>query len=514
MSKPNDVEPKSEDQGRTNLTHRTFIGLFWTSSGSGVQAVLKIVVLGFLARLLTEADFGIVALAITAIALTDIFASAGVGPAIIQREKIEERHLRVGFSLSLILSVTLTALLWALAPAIAAFYKEPVLIPVLRVLSLGLTLDGLSLIAMSLASRDLNFRLKAGAQAVTYSLGYGLVGIVLAYLGFGPWALVIATLSQKGLAATIFLIAKPHPKLPLFDREAAAHLLYFGGGYSISNVFFKGANQGDNIVVGRTLSVAALGTYQKAYQLMVLPATLFGDVLDRVLFPAMAKVQNEEKIIGTVYRRGVALTALFTLPVSVGLFIFAREYVLILLGSQWTGAILPFQILAIGMIMRTNASMSDSLTRAKGAVYSRAWRQGIYAACVIVGAVVGQRWGITGVAVGVLIALSINAALMAQLSLKLTKLSWRIFIQAHVQALLLTAVVGLESWALATFLRSADLPALLIVLIAGLVVAVSILALAWSFPKLLLGSDGIWIVQLIGKYLPKRIGRKLAELPQ
>ena len=506
--------PENQDaqQDRQNLTHRTFMGLFWAFSGSGMQAVLKLVVLGFLARLLTEADFGIVALCFTVVSFTDMFAKLGIGLAIVQREVIEERHIRVGFSLTIILSVAFAALLWALSPLIATFYGEPTLIPLLRVLAFGLLIDGAGGIARSLANRDLNFRLRAGTEAVSYFMGYGLVSIGLGYLNFGPWALVIGVIAQKVISSVIFLFSKPHPKMPQFDRDAAAHLIYYGSGYSLSDILFRGASQGDYIVVGRALGAAALGTYQKAYQLMVLPATLFGSALDNVLFPAMSKVQNDKKTIGTVYRRGVAFTALFTLPASVALFIFAREYVLILLGSQWTGAILPFQILAIGMIFRQSSSMSDSLIRAKGAVYNRAWRQGIYAACVIVGAIIGQRWGITGVATGVLSALLINAVLMVQLSLKLTGMSWRVFAQANLQASLLTGVVLVESWVLANFLRGLDVPSLLIVLVAGCVIAVSALSLIWFFPKATLGADGIWIVQLVGKYLPKRIGRKLAQL--
>ncbi len=346
MSKP---PPRNPDQDeRSNLTHRTFVGLFWSSSGSGMQAVLKIVVLGVLARLLTEADFGIVALCLTVTAFTDMFARLGVGPAVVQRERLEERHIRVGFTITVTLSFVFVALLWVLSPPIAAFYREPSLVPILRVLSLGLMIDGLSVVAMSLASRDLDFRLKAGTQAASYFLGYGLFSIVFAYLNFGPWALIIGTLAQKVISAVVYLIAKPHAKLLHFDREAAAQLLYFGGGQSLSDVLFRGASQGDNIVVGRALSTEALGIYQKAYQLMILPAQLFGDTIANVLFPAMSKVQSEAKTISTVYRRGVAFTALFMLPASAVLFVFAREYVLILLGPQWTEAILTLSDFGTG----------------------------------------------------------------------------------------------------------------------------------------------------------------------
>src|SRR5439155_10953704 len=117
---------------------------------------------------------------------------------------------------------------------------------------------------------------------------------------------------------------------------------------------------------------------------------------------------------------------------SVALVLLAPEAVHVLLGARWTRVVAPFQILAIGMLFRTSYKMSDSLTRATGAVYRRAWRQVVYAGLVIGGAWIGQHWDLTGVAWGVLASLTINFLLMAQLSLTVAGLTWTSLWHMHV----------------------------------------------------------------------------------
>jgi PST family polysaccharide transporter len=153
-----------------------------------------------------------------------------------------------------------------------------------------------------------------------------------------------------------------------------------------------------NRIVGRWLGAEALGFYSLSSQLMTAPAVIFGQILDRVLFPTMALVQQEPARLARAYRSGVAACALFALPSGVIVAIVAPELVLVLLGRGWEGVVVPLQILALGMIFRTSSKLSDSGVRATGAVYARAWRQGVFVVAVVVGALVGQIWGVEGVA--------------------------------------------------------------------------------------------------------------------
>ncbi len=466
-------------------------------TGSGVQAILQWLVLIVLARLLTPADFGLVSAALVVVGLSQNLSQLGVGPAVVQIPQLEARHLRTGFTMSVLFGFLLAGLIWLLSPYIADFFRMQELTPVLRALSWIFPFSGSSVMAESLLQRELHFRWLSGIQVVSYAVGYGVVGVSLAFLGFGVWALVSANLAQTLVKSTILLIVQPCPKRPQIERGAFRELMYFGGGFTLARISNYVALQGDNLVVGRWLGAAALGLYGRAYQLMVLPATLFGQVLDSVLFPAMAKVQDEPERLATAYRRGVALLGLLILPTSAATFMLAPELIQVFLGPAWRDAVVPFQILTVGMLFRTSYKMSDSLARATGAVYRRAWRQGVYAALVVGGAWIGQRWGITGVSYGVLGAITVNFFLMAELSLRLTAMTWKSLLEVHYPALSLTAIVCLEVWGVALLTKTLALPAIVLLSASGLVVASSLLVLLLLTPKFVLGRDGVWMLKML-----------------
>ena len=486
----------------SKLTHRTLSGFFWMSLGSGAQAILQLVVLMILARLLSPADFGVVAAALVVLGFSVIFSQLGVGPAIVQRNTLEPEHLRMAFTLSVLFGLVLTALIWMFAVEISNFFRISDLTPVMRVMSLMFLFQSISIVSESLLQRELKFRNLAAIDVISFAIGFGGFGVVLAIMNYGVWSLVAAYLAQTVLKTVILLFSQPHPKKPILHKQAFLDLMNFGGGFTLARIGNYLAGQGDNLVVGRYLSAEALGVYGRSYQLMSVPASLFGQVVDKVLFPAMAKVQQEPKRLEKAFRRGVALIALMILPSSAVLYFLAPELVYVMLGPDWNGVVVPFQIFSIGMLFRTSYKMSDSISRATGAVYRRAWRQAVYALLVIGGAYYGQQWGLAGVASGVLGAITINFLLMAELSLSLAKMKWRHFIAAHGSAILLTIIITPEIWWIANLLRELRFSAIEILILATLIILLSVFFLALLFPRLILGKDGLWMMQTLFTYLP------------
>lgn len=493
------------------MTERTLGGLFWAFLGTGSQAVLQILVLVVLARLLTPIDFGIVAAAMVVIGFSAIFSHLGVGPALVQRRELTPAHIRVGFVISILLGFAFAGLIWLLAPALAVFFQVETLTPVLRVLAWVFPIQGLATVAESLLQRELRFRALAVADVVSVAVGYGAVGIVLAVLDWGVWALVAAHLGQNVLRTLLLLLMQPHAKAPLLERRACAELLYFGGGFAAGRVSNYIALQGDHLIVGRWLGALALGLYSRAYHLMTGPVVLLGQVLDKVLFPAMAHVQDRRDRLADAYRRGVALIAIVIIPGSAVACILAPELIYILLGPDWHEVTLPFQILATAMLFRTSYKMSDSLSRATGAVYRRALRQTAYAALVILGAWIGHFWGLAGVAVGVVAAVAGNFLLMAQLSLSLTGLTWRTFAAAHLPGLVLGTLIGLTTAGTAWLLRSVEISPFLVVL-GSLAATLPCLLVVWRLPDLFIGRDGRWMLEQLSKQLMRRSRQAAAEI--
>lgn len=505
---------KPQQAGRKQgLTHSTIVGFFWSFSGTGVQAVLNILVLTILARLITPEDFGLVGIASVLTMFAGLFYQMGIGPSLIQRKVLREAHIRSAFTMTIILSTVLTSATWLLAPVFASFYQDMTgLTEVVRVLSLLFIVNGSGLVARALNHRNLNFRIKARFNVISYVVGYGLVGVALAFMGFGVWALVSASLSQSLLSSVLYLQASPHTKKPQLDRTALGELLSFGSGVTLGEVFFKISNTADTLIVGATLGAQAAGLYSRAYALMILPARYFGQVLDSVLFTAMSKIQDRPEALGAVYRRGVVAIALVATPLSAFLFVLAPEFINVLLGSQWGAAIVPFKIFAASMLFRTSFKMAESLCRAAGAVFQRALRQFIYAVLVVAGTWIGQHWGIIGVSIGVSVAIAINFLLMAQLSLKITKTSWGHFFRIHIPALAITAIVLLETWLIATALRGLQWPDIAILLLSTGLVGLTLLALIWFAPSLVLGGDGLWLLKTFGGYMPGAIRRQVNKL--
>lgn len=491
---------------RSGLTYQTLTGLLWSFLGAAARGTGQLLVLAIFARTLTVQDFGIATVVLVIVGLASNITSFGIAPAVVQLAVVRATHIRVAFTASFLIGLLLVGMLWAVAPGLGWYFRLSGVSPVLRALAWLCPLQGVAAVAEALLQRKMRFRVLASVDTIVYLGAYGVTGIVLALSGFGVWALVWAYLAQAVARAVLLLALERHPMAPLFDRGAFSELAWFGGGFVIAMIWNYVATEGDNVVVGRGMGAEAVGLYGRAYQLMAMPAMFVGEILDKVLFPGMARIQHEPERLGAVYGRAVALIALVVVPVSAVLVVVAPEIVRVLLGAKWAGVVTPFQIFAAAMLFRTSYKISDAMVRAKGAVYRRAWRQAIYAVCVLGSAWVGQRWGLPGVALGVTGAIAVNYLLMAQLSLTLSRLSWGAFWLAHLPGVALGAVVGVETAIVATALRSWDAPAAVVLLAAGMTVLLSLPLLLWWAPQPFLGRHGSWMMRVLVPYLPPRLG--------
>jgi PST family polysaccharide transporter len=234
------------------------------------------------------------------------------------------------------------------------------------------------------------------------------------------------------------------------------------------------------MVVGHALGAGALGYYTRAYDLIKLPGAVFGNIVGNVLFPAFSRLQDDPVRLGAGFRRIIFANALLFLPASALLFVLAPEAIRILMGPHWGDAVLPFQILALVMMMRVSYKVGIAVASAAGAVYALAVINVLYAACVVGGAALTLRWGIPGVAASTAASIAAMYLLCSWLGLTRCALGWRGFAVAHVPGLLIGALTGAGAWPLATVLRGLGLPApvtLAIVSLAGAAAACGIIAL-------------------------------------
>lgn len=475
-----------------SLTHKTFKGLFWMFSGKGSQALLQFLVMIVLARLLSPSDFGIVNAATVVITFTSVFSMVGVGPALIQRPELNESHIRTGFTLTIFLSAFFAALLYFGSSIIANFFNMDRLQTVLQIMSSIFLLKGFSTVSESLIQRKLKFRLFASVEVISYA-AYGIIGVLSAIVGVGYWALVYAQIGQNLIKTILLITLEKHNLKPQFHWRSVKELFFFGGGYTIAKLSNQFALQADNLVVGRWLGSNALGLYGRAYQLMIMPTNLFGQVIDKVLFPAMARIQKKQNKLSQSYRIGITAVAFFTIPVGIFISVLAKDIVILLFGDKWLSLVPALQILSVGLVFRTGYKISDSLVKATGAVYRRVWRQIIYALAVFSGAWIGQHWGIAGVSFGVLCAIIINYCLMTHLSINLIKIPVKDIVHSHVPGIFLGGVVILSILLINWFSVIVSIPSILKILLSGLLFLAFVAILVKLNAERFLGKDVIWI---------------------
>ncbi|MFN2432174.1 MAG: lipopolysaccharide biosynthesis protein [Gemmatimonadota bacterium] len=503
---------------RRALLRSTFLGLASQYTFVLVQAVLGVVTLAVLSRLLRPEDFGLIGMATVFVGFAALLSQMGVAPALIQRRELSPEHVRVAVTLSLAMGVLMTLVGWGIAPWMGRFFRTEAVIPIIRALSFNFVLVSLGVVAQALLERELEYGKLLWADVAALSLGTSLTAIVLAALGFGPWALVGGSWGQHLIRSAVVCTLRPHPRRPLVARKEAGELLSLAGGFTLARVFNYVGNQGDYLVVGRVLGAGALGLYTRAYRLMMLPVAYFARVLTKVLFPVMARMQDQPGRLRTTYLTGSAIIALVTAPLSALLVITAPELVRVLLGPGWDAAVLPFQILSVGILFRAGYMTGDSLARALGIMYERSKREAVYAGLVLAGSLAGLRWGLPGVSVGILGAVLVNYVLAAAMSLRPLECGWGDYLRSQLPGLTLAGLAIACAWPVRSALVEVLPPAPLLLLTFG-VTGVALAAALLLRPAFVLGADGSRAVLLLGslvgsKRFPPGVARRLERLAQ
>src|SRR5215218_7779382 len=215
-----------------SLTQETLGGMLWMSWGKIGRGILQVGVLAVLARLVSPAEFGVVNAALVVVEFSTIFTHLGLGKALIQHPALRPQHVATALWSSVAFGVLLGGMVWSAAPVMAALFRIPLLVPVLRVLAWSFPLKGFAAASEAILFRDLRFRWLATRELVSYAVGYGVVGVTLAWLGFGVWALVSAHFAQTVVNTLLLLVAVPLPLRTPPERVAFKELAYFGGGFT------------------------------------------------------------------------------------------------------------------------------------------------------------------------------------------------------------------------------------------------------------------------------------------
>jgi O-antigen/teichoic acid export membrane protein len=496
-------EPESHPVEAAVVAKRARRGISWNLVGAVSTNLMRVVVIAVLGRALTSADFGIVAAALSVNVILFSIRDVGVGQALVQRKELDDGHVETAFALSLYLGLALAVVLLAAAPWIADLYAIPEATDVMRALGLLFAFRGLSATSRVLCQRELRFRAIALIDAVSFAVG-SLVSIGCALAHLGPWSLVLGYLAEETLSMVLYLTARP-PRFSLAVRgDRLRDLMTFGAGQTVAQVAGILATYGDNLVVGNVLGARALGFYTRAYELIKFPSTVFASVVGSVLFPAFSRLQGQREQLAIGLRRATMANATLLLPASALLVVLAPETIRILVGPGWDDAVLPFQVLAVSMLLRTHQKLGALVAQSAGAVNAVALSYVVYLLFVVGGAVFAIRWGITGVAASTSIAIAVVALEVMHLAMRVSGATRSEIVRAHGLGLGLAAVAFVVAWPLAEGLRAAGAPAFAVFAVVATVVAAACTgALVWRLRTA--EGDLLWLRSELGRLV--RVGR-------
>lgn len=509
-----DRSARASDPGQGMSLSRRVTGAI--SASFAVFAVSKVFQIGFLAalaRLLSPADFGVAAGATAFLSFTSLLSQMGVGTVIVQTPDLRERTIRVANAIVLATATLSLVLMWLSAPLVATWFQNPAMTQVVWAISLAGLAFGLTAVPQGLMIRDLRARDLALIDLASTIAGTALVAIPLALLGKGYWSLVMGLVVQAWVKAVLVRIAVRRDFPPLFDRREILALWSRGGGFALIVLLTRVAAQCDRIIVGRYLPISALGLYSRANSLMAFPETIYGQVVERVAFPAFAQVQSEQDRLRTAYSHGLSLMAILGMPLTVGLVAIASELVRVVLGPGWQGVIWPFRILSLAMYFRLSVRVGGTVLRGSGQPYLMAATQLVFAILTVAGCLLGWPYGLNGVCAAVVAATTLNYALVTVLACRRTGLDFNSYIRVQLNGLacgLLAVAVVLPALLAA---RHQGLNAFAVVAFVGGACGVAALAAVLLAPRLFLGragnlvlSNGIGILRAATHAIRRRPG--------
>jgi len=325
-------------------------GMFWKLGERTLAQFVSFVVSLVLARLLTPDDYGIVAMVLVFIAIADVFITSGFATALVQKKDADDTDFSTMFYCSLVTSLVIYAVIFFAAQPIADFYGNEFLIIVIRVFALRVPLSVYNAIQHAYVERHMLFK-RFFWSTLIGTVVSGIVGIVMAYLGWGVWALIAQYFTNMVVDTIVLLITVPwRPKL-LFSWDAARSLMGYGWkvlAADLSGTFF---GQLRSLVIGKAYTSADLAFYNRGQQIPNLLSSNLGNALMSVLFPAMSNESDNFDRVKSYCRRALQVLAYVVSPLMLGMAAVATPLIDVLFSDRWLDSVPYFQVLCVGYMV-------------------------------------------------------------------------------------------------------------------------------------------------------------------
>lgn len=406
------MEDKSASN--TDLVNRILSGARWVvvirTAAQSFSWIVSIIVV----RFISPADYGLNAMLEAPLELLMLLSTLGLDAALVRFKNIERDELQSAFGWLLLVNGLLFLVYFFGGGLLAAYFGEPSLEPLARILAFIFVLGPFRVIPNALLNRDLKFKLIATVELIAGVVS-ATATLVLAIMGFGVRALVLGVLTNLVLQSLILMIRQPWIVRPTLDLATVRRMINFGGKVAVFRALAQLADKMVSIVAGPILGAGILGTYAVSLGFALLPLSKTMAIINQVMFPSFSRFQDDPQLAGYYLERSIGVMAMVMFPVMIGMACVANEFVEVVLGEMWIAAVTPLALLSLSMPFRTVTSLCRPALMGMGRIDLTLKSAQLTLLVLVPLLLLGVSYGLLGMVIACLIAEPVVALATVQL---------------------------------------------------------------------------------------------------
>jgi O-antigen/teichoic acid export membrane protein len=333
-----------------SLQAKAISGFFWTFSQQFSIQLINFIVSIILARILLPEEFGLIGMIALFIGIGNVLVDSGLASSLIRTSNPDQKDYSTVFFINLTGSLLIYVLVFLAAPAISGFFNQAILTSIIRVYALTFVITAFQSVQIARLSKEMNFKKQLTIQVPSLIAG-GLLGIVLAYLGYGVWSLVWMNVCQNFLSSVMLWFGTGWRPDFFFDKRKFKHHFYFGYKLTLSALIGTIYQNLYNLIIGKFFSAAQLGFYTRANSMRQLPIQNIGSALNKVTYPMFAAIHNDDLKLRLAYRKLMQQVMFWIAPALIGLAVIAEPLFRFLLTDKWLPAVPYFKILCMASLL-------------------------------------------------------------------------------------------------------------------------------------------------------------------
>lgn len=389
------------------ITGQLRFGVLFSAIGQYGTTIMTLIVTSVLSRLLSPDQYGIVAIVLVFLSFFQIFAELGAGPAIIQNKDMTDKDNSDVFWVLLMMGIVLGGVFAFSGHLVAFLYKQKELVNVFLAMSPLLVVSVLTIVPNAILLKQKRFRAVNFITLIGAFLG-AIVGILSALIGLGIYSLVLSNLIPA-IMKLILMFKESNLKLKKIGYHGYTKISSFSRyqfGFTLINFFSRNL---DNLLVGKYFGAVALANYNKSYQLIMYPNTIFTNVITPVLQPIFSSDNVKLDVLKEAYERVLFILSLIGVPLSLYMAMMSKQIIVFLYGNQWMAAVTPFMILSvtvwIQMLISTTGSVFQSVNKVGFLMFGGIISALILVTSILIGLLVGD---INGLALSLTVGFFVN----------------------------------------------------------------------------------------------------------